>query len=377
MGTSKAFVKLSSVLLASFFVASLASCGRKPPLTPEPSPTAQPVENNRDEYVAPAAPTPPPASPNSFISKFKVDNAYLSDWQARGIAVTGGSIFVSVADPVGLSKKGSILKISSDGKTIKDLASSWLGFRHPMDATVEGLTVSGSNLLAVDPAGKMYVVDSAKGTIKVVKTEGSKDVAAGGGAVFVSNGSVSRTDSSASARNPVSGLNATGGIGADKDGNVYAVSGNTIKKADSTGSSNDIISSELVSPVDVAVDDRNGDIYVLEQQEVKRFNRDGMFLIKFPSQAAKPSAITVDASGIVYIADYGTSSKDSQVIKFSASIDGNNNSASTNNFSGSNVVDNYGSPSYNNSNGQSQIQSTTKAPATASDYNSYAAPKRK
>lgn len=345
MKVSKSFLKFSTLALLGLSSLSLGACAKKQTLV-GPAPSAAPLvetpayDNTPVINVAPV----PNAAPNAFISKILVDKSLLNDWQAKGVVVAGGSIYVAAADTAGFSKKGTILKISSDGKTIKDLGSSWLTLRHPMDKTVEGLTMSGSNLIAADSAGKMYIVDSAKGSIKVIKAEASKDVAAGGGSVFVSNGStVARTDTSASSRNAISGIMATGGIGADSMGNVFSVAGNTIKKADTSGQVMDVVSSDLGAPIDVAVDNRNGDLYVLEQSEIKRFNSSGQLLVKFPNSATKPAAIAVDEAGAVYVADTGNSSKDSQIIKFGAALDAVSNLGMTNNsFNSSSIVDNYG-----------------------------------
>lgn len=363
MKNFKPFLKVSSVFLVTLAFSNLVACNKpKPVIAGDPTPAETFVPKEIEATPVPT-PTPVPASPNTFIAKFAVKRGLVDDWQAKGIVVSGDSIFVSATDSTGILQKGTILKISKDGKTQKDFASSWLTLRHPMDKTVGGLTLFGSNLLAVDTAGKFYVVDSSKGAIKTIKTDAATDIASGGGAVFIASGSsVARTDSSASSRNMVQGMSATGGIGADKDGAVYAVSGNTIKKSDASGQVMDVISAELAAPIDVAIDDRNGDIYVLEQQEVKRFNRDGMLLTKFASQAAKASSIALDSAGYVYIADTGNSAKESQVIKFSASID----ASSTNsiNYTPNNVVNNYNTPAYNNAN-----------PNTPSDYNTYVASK--
>ncbi|GIW22107.1 MAG: hypothetical protein KatS3mg068_1114 [Candidatus Sericytochromatia bacterium] len=240
---------------------------------------------------------------------------------------------------------------ASDGKNWKDLASSFLGARHPMDSTVTGLAISGGTILAGDSTAKMYVVDASKGSVKTVKNAGGLDVASTAGSFFIANGTIEKTDASASSRNPLPNLTVTGGIGADAMGNVYAVSGNTIKKVDLNSQVTDIITTDLVSPLDVAVDNRNGDIYVLEQAMIKRFSTNGQLLSQFSNGSSKPVGIAVDETGCVYVADAGTSKADSKVVKFSASVDGNNNSM--NNFGYQN---NYGT-GYNNMSYQNSYSS--------------------
>jgi len=330
------FLKLgiSLVLLTT----TLNACGKKlSPITPMPSTPSQPVSSIPDDFynspdnnngINNNFPSVPTAVPNTQAGTFKVDQDLAHSWQAKGIAVNGGTIYVTASDSNGLSKKGTVIKMNaSDGKNWKDLASSFLGMRHPMDSTVTGLAISGGTILAGDSTAKMYVVDASKGSVKTVKNAGGLDVAAAAGSFFIANGTVERTDAGASSRNPIPNVSVTGGIGADAMGNVYAVSGNTIKKVDVNSQVTDIITTDLVAPIDVAIDNRNGDIYVLEQAMIKRFSTNGQLLSQFSNGSSKPVGIAVDETGCLYVADSGTSKADSKVVKFSASIDANNNTA--------------------------------------------------
>jgi hypothetical protein len=266
--------------------------------------------------------TIPTGTANIQSATFKVDQATFNQWQAKAIAVSSGTIYVAVSDTEGLSKKGSIVKMnSSDGKNWKDITSKLLGVSHPIASTVTGLTVSGGTIIATDSNSKVYSVDASKGSVKVIKTAGGTDVASGAGSVFIANGSVEKSDTTASLRTPITGLSASGGVGSDNLGNVYAVSGNTIKKADAQGQVFDVITTDLSSPVDVTVDSRSGDIYVLEQSTIKRFNSNGQLLVSFSNGATKAVSIATDESGALYVADAGSSYKDSKVIKFAPSVD--------------------------------------------------------
>ncbi|GIW23033.1 MAG: hypothetical protein KatS3mg068_2040 [Candidatus Sericytochromatia bacterium] len=69
-----------------------------------------------------------------------------------------------------------------------------------------------------------------KEVLKTVKGAGAVDVASGGGSFYLANGMVERADAGVSSRSPLGALSASAGIGADRQGNVYAVSGNVIKK---------------------------------------------------------------------------------------------------------------------------------------------------
>jgi hypothetical protein len=350
----KRFLKLGvAVFLLSI---TLNACGKKlTPVVPLPSPSEQPVSNIPDDFhnypdnnngINNNFPSVPTAVPNTQAGTFKVDQDLMHSWQAKGIAVSGGTIYVSASDTSGLSKKGTIIKMnSSDGKNWKDLTSSMFGVRHPIDSTVTGLAISGGTIIAGDSSSKIYVVDATKGSVKKVNNAGGLDIAASAGSFFIANGTIERTDASANSRNPIPNVSVTGGIGSDSMGNAYAVSGNTIKKVDVNGQVTDIITTDLVSPIDVAVDNRNGDIYVLEQAMIKRFTSNGQLLSQFSNGATKPVGIAIDETGCVYVADNGTSKADSKIVKFSASIDGN--SSTINNFGYQNSYSNLGA-GYNN-----------------------------
>lgn len=332
-------VGISAILLSASL--SLTACNKRVAVSPNTPANQTPVNqtpiNNdpigqdpldgRDTFTnTPAAPT---GVPNNKLNEFKVDQDTFNQWQAKGIAVTGGTIYVSAADNGNIFKKGTIIKMSaSDGKNWKDLSSSFLGLRHPMDATVQGVAVAGGVIVAGDSQGQVYVVDASKGSVKKVKGTGANDVAAGSGGFFFANGSLEKSDASAAARSPLNGLSVSGGIGADNNGNVFAVSGNAIKKFDVASQQVfDVVTENLTGALDVAVDNRNGDIYVLEQANIKRFNSNGQFIVTFSNSATRAIGIATDETGAVYVADSGSTHKDSKVIKFSASIDGavNNN----------------------------------------------------
>jgi hypothetical protein len=347
------------ILAASF---SISACGKRlSPASIQQSPMStqapiqQPVPDPYPDYNNTPANNPiTQGVPNAQSGSFPADQATFNQWQARGIAVTGGVIYLSVSDTSGLSKKGSIVKMnSSDGKNWKDLTSSFLGLSHPLDATVTGLAVAGGTIIAVDSNSKVYSVDASNGKVKVIKTAGGTDVTAGAGSVFIANGSVEKSDSSATARTPIMGLTASGGVGSDNSGNVYAVSGTTIKKADPQGQVQDVITTDLAAPVDVAVDSRSGDIYVLEQSMIKRFNSNGQLLVSFSNGATKAVSIAADETGAIYVADAGSTNKDSKVIKFAPAIDAMVNSqmnSSSYGYPNSASTSAYGSYGYGNTN---------------------------
>ncbi|MBC7474124.1 MAG: hypothetical protein H7263_07505 [Candidatus Sericytochromatia bacterium] len=374
MRTANKNFKAGIAILMIMSSMSLTACGKKlTAITPVPVATATPTQSEilPDPYASTPAfnnSSVPTGTPNSQVGNFKVDQATLSDWQAKGIAVTGGTIYLSVSDVKGLSQKGSIVKMnSSDGKGWKDIGANYLGLSHPIAKTVEGIAVLGGNIVAVDPsASKTYLIDAAKGGVKTLSSAGGRDVAAGGGSLFIAGTTVDKTDSSVSSRTPMNGLTATAGVGADNQGNVYAVSGVTIKKADTTGQVQDVVTTDLSTPIDVAADSRNGDIYVLDGTMVKRFSSSGQLIVNFSSGAGVPVAIAIDEAGAIYVADKGATNADSKVIKFAASLaDTNSGSSYSNNNS-----------SYGNSSNSSYGGYSNGSGSSNSSYGSYSVPQK-
>lgn len=122
---------------------------------------------------------------------------------------------------------------------------------------------------------------------------------------------------------PITGSTGLKGLAADADDNVYfiddtAPAGGVIKKVNSKGQ---ILlqfgfrggrgAGYFENPADLAVDNRNGDIYVVDSgnNRVQRFNRDGAFMSEFGGMGAgngqfnTPAGIAIDRDGYVFISD--------------------------------------------------------------------------
>lgn len=255
---------------------------------------------------------------NTQLKTFNVDQDWLNQWQAKGVAASNGTVYVTVGDNTSLFKKGSIIRMDTDsGKNWKNIGSMWLGLRYPLDKTIKGIAINGTNLVAIDSKGAYYNVENNK-KVKSFKTGPGTDIAVGAGSVFISNGSsVEKADSTGQGRSVISGLTTTGGIGCDTQGNLYAVSGSGVKKVDSSLLITDIITQGVENGLDVAVDDKNGFIYVLENSQIKRFTTTGVLTATFGNGAIKAVSITTDELGNVYVADEGKDHKTSKIIKFS------------------------------------------------------------
>lgn len=254
---------------------------------------------------------------NSQIGTLKVDQDFFNQWQAKGIAAAGGTVYLTVADNTSLFKKGSIIRMdTSSGKNWKNIGSTWLGLRFPLDKTIQGIAISGTNLVAIDSKGSMYNVENSK-KVKSFKTGAGTDIAVGAGTIYIANGTgVEKADSSGQGRTAIANLSITGGIGTDKQGNLYAVSGSGVKKVDTNMQVTDVVTQGVSNGIDVAVDDVNGFIYVLENSEIKRFTNTGVLTASFGNGAIKATSIATDELGNLYVADEGKDYKTSKVVKF-------------------------------------------------------------
>lgn len=261
------------------------------------------------------------ASPNQQVAAFKVDQSKLNDWQPTGLVAYGGNLYVSAIDISSLIKKGTVIKMSAqNGEEWQDIASSWMGLRHPLNSGTRGLAMTDAGLLLVTDKDKdVFSVAPSGGEVTKIEADSAIDVAAGNGVVWFSSlRGLEKSDSSGSSRQLISGVAASGGIGVDKEGNAYVPVRNSIKKVSPAGEVTDLISEYLNAPVDVAVDPRNGDVYVLDKNEVKRFDKEGQFIINFSSSALHASSIALDDNGALYIAEFGSSSDNAQIIKYDA-----------------------------------------------------------
>lgn len=258
---------------------------------------------------------------NTQLKTFLVDQDFLNQWQAKSVAVMNGVIYVAAIDQKGwFTQKGTIISMDSEaGKTWTDLGAKWLKTRHPMDKSLQAVGISSSNLVAVDTAGSVYNIESGKSVVSY-KSGGGTDIAIGGGSVYIVNGSsVEKTDTTGQARTAVKNLTVSGGICSDGTGNLFAVSGKTIKKATFSSIDTtvvDIIKDGLVAPTDVAVDDKSNFIYVLDGSDIKRFSAEGVLLSTFGTSCVKAVSICVDETGYLYVADEGKDYKTSKIVKF-------------------------------------------------------------
>lgn len=280
--------------------------------TPYPDTYTQPV-NNMPVTVAPTASVPMTPS-----GTFKVDQGnMIYGWRARGIAVSGGSIYIAAVDNDGLTKNGTVVKMDAmTGKNWKDLATGFLGLTSKLSSNLQGVAVAGGNLFAIDSTLGMFSISTSGGQVKELKGSGGTDLAGSNYGVFVaSHSTLERGDMTGLSRTPMPQIVTSGGIGSDTRGNIFFINGPRVGVLSTNGVPQDVILSGLAQPIDVAADGRTGEILVLDGPDVKRFNN-GQMIGSFQHGATQATSIAVDEAGNIYVADYGTSSSDSKIIKF-------------------------------------------------------------
>ena len=248
-----------------------------------------------------------------------------NQWQSVGVAASGSTVIVSAFDSSGLLKKGTAITMNAEtGLEWKNIGSTLLGTRHPMDATVKGITIDSSGkMYAVDAQKYIYVLSKANTIDKVYAgVSGGLDIAAVSDGIVVATSTGLKkypsTISSKEASSPTelgAGVTATGGIGTDKSGNVYVVSSNVIKKVTSTGKVSDF-TTNVEGAIDVAVNNA-GKVFVLTSQGIILYDETGKQINSFgQGDFASPTAIASNGTD-VFVSDKGSSYKTSQVVKYS------------------------------------------------------------
>lgn len=294
-----------------------------------PSATTAPTLPPNTQVQEPFNPNTEAASASGMTAtgNFKVDRDMLNEWQAVGVVSDGSKLYVTAVDRKTLTKGTVIQMDSSSGESWKNLGRSTLksvltlGFGgYALSKNIQGIALDSSNNLFVnDSTQYLYQLSAPKYGIKKVKSglSGALDLAVSNGSVFVSTSSgIQKYDTSLTGGVSFGTVSVSGGIATDAQGNVYVVSGTTIQKLDANGNATQVVSG-LSSPVDVTVG-QNGKIYVLESDAVKEFEN-GTLKSTFGSGDFKNAkSVFADSSGAVFVADMGTSHKDSQVIKYEA-----------------------------------------------------------
>ncbi len=248
-----------------------------------------------------------------------------NQWQGVGVAATGSTIIITAFDKSGLFKKGTAISMNAEtGKDWKNIGSTLLGTRHPLDVTVKGITVDPSGkIFAVDAQKYIYVISKANTVDKIdAGISGGLDIATvSDGIVVATTTGLKKYPSSITSKDVGSptelgaGLTATGGMGTDSAGNIYVISNSTVKKVTSTGTVSDLITG-VDGAIDVAVNS-SGKVFVLTSQGIVMYDAAGKKIDTFGNgDFLVPTAIASNGKDI-FVTDSGETYQTSQVVKYS------------------------------------------------------------
>lgn len=292
------------------------------------APSTMPADMTVAEPYKPATTGSTGSSAPAYAAEgsFKVDQDTFNQWQAVNVASDGVNVYVAAVDSK-MPAKGTVITMDSAGANWKDIGKSFLATitlgaaGYKMDKTITGVALDSSgNVLVADAADRVFTLTAPKFSITEVDVaiSGATDVVNAGSNYFVATSAgIQKLDSGLSAPSSFGSVTPTGGLGADAQGNVYAVVGSAIQKLSATGTAAEVVKG-LSAPLDVAVDS-SGNIFVLESSSVVWFNAKGVKQGEFGSgELQAPKALCTDSSGAVYVADAGSSHKDSVVVKFVA-----------------------------------------------------------
>ncbi|GEM_PF-1214991 len=265
----------------------------------------------------------------------------------RGLTINEAGNELFVVDVIGVGgflsyDRAEVKKINSDGGVIDSFGSRFVS------TDVKSIDIfrllKKSTGLGVDGGGNIYVADTGNNSLKKygptgkfvseVKKEFSNlfDVAVmNTGDIVVSDPGNSRVvlmdpNMNIKLDNIIGseGTDGIRGITVDAANNIYVIDstgkpGEVIKKYDKNGNRlslqfgiiGGLEPSYFNNPTDLAVDKRNGDIYVVDtgNNRIQRFNSEGSFLSEFGQFGSEngsfnsPWGIAVDNQGFVYIAD--------------------------------------------------------------------------
>ncbi len=212
-----------------------------------------------------------------------------------------------------------IRKITSDG-TVSNFAGS--GTAGSTNGAAGTARFNAPSDVAIGPLGNVYVADSANHRIRKITPEGVVSTFSGSGTAGSTNG----VAGTARFNNP-------SGIAVDASGNVYVAdtNGHRVRKIDTNGTASTLAGSGTAgttnalgtaarfnSPSGIALD-KDGNAYVVDRasHRIRKVTSEGQVTtfvgttagnVNGTGTAARfngPTAVAVDASGNVYIADTG------------------------------------------------------------------------
>lgn len=288
-----------------------------PSLSPSPSPST----------TAPSWNGPP----NDF--RRLIGKGFLSSWLygPRGLAVSGNMIYIADANRSGLrGPYGAVMVFDGASEdSFTSYASMYYerrdgnSYTRLLNATTQAVAVNDEVVLASDATG-------VKGFIRAIPENAlnagnpiapaCRDMVFAGGVLYMAQ-PYQIAALKADTWQTTKGLDvAARGLGADPQGRLWVVTasrisayqdGQQVMDFDARGT--DGTGPTAIQLQDVAVDPRNGDLYVLDQTRVLRYDSAGKFISTFGGgRIGLGASIAVGADGHVYVSD----SQEGQVYQF-------------------------------------------------------------
>ena len=317
------------------------------------SPSGVAVDAAGDVYIADTA--------NNRVAEFGPAGAFITAWDNSG---TPARATMSAPTGITLDTTGNLWVADTGNNQLDEInlaTAAVTGWTNNASGTGQG-TMSKPLGLAVDAAGNVFVADTgnsqidqfndnavvlstiganaalstpagaavdANGNIYVADSRNNRVAKYGPGGTFITSFNLDGTGAGQNAQ-----MSAPSGVAVDPAGNVYiADTGNNqveeltglgvfVRAFTASGLTNNGTPGQLSKPSGVAVDPA-GNVYIADtgNNRVEKYSNTGSLVGAFtasgltaaggtPGQLAKPSGVTVDATGNIYITDTG----DNQIV---------------------------------------------------------------
>jgi DNA-binding beta-propeller fold protein YncE len=272
-----------------------------------------------------------------------------------GLAVDNNHGWLFAVDRIGLNdlvdKRCEVKKFTTAGGFVKRFGGDEVGVQKGTQGAFDLFGHLGwAYGIDVDAGGNVYVADANKDRVVKFNGDGNYVAAAGSGVqndydvAVMTNGQVAVSSSGNSklqlfdanllaSPKALAGTAGTAdvnggyrGLAVDQANFLYVIdnaagAGGAIKKFDGKaatpvlqfGNNSGNAPSQFRGATDLAIDNRSGDIYVVDagNNRIQRFDRDGRFVGEFGSagrgngQFDRPYGIAIDKDGYVYVSDAG------------------------------------------------------------------------
>lgn len=304
-----------------------------PPSTKPASPPVQIPFGELPDTIAVSAPYAPPGAfaegTYEVRERFLTDQDTFSQWQAMNLSSDGTSLFIAAVDQQTPSK-GTVLSMDLSGEAWTDLGNSLLtrftfgATGYTMKKTIRGLAVAqNGKVLISDQSEGAYVLDpgTKKMTAHDLELPNATDVAALGERYFiVANHRIQVTQAPFAQAAAFGTLTDVKALAQHPDGILYALTSDGIYRLAEQGASTQVLAAAKATTIgwesakDFAVDPE-GNFFVLSDLGVFWLDAKGALKGELASGDLIAPRALLWVSGSLYIADAGSSYKDSAILQ--------------------------------------------------------------